>query len=205
MDQADTIKTGGHSLQEERTRNVEIDGSWYEIPNYRPETLGLTKALELFEDSIPDIKEACQLNILHIMRDNPKIEPSGDETLDWVREGLREERIKSAVQHYQKTLKRIKSREDARRNPHRTSITDEMIEAAREYPISDMYDGHLRGGEDRRRFGICPFHAESTGSFCIHPDNRWSCFGACNEHGDSISYYQKINSVSFPEAVKAMQ
>ena len=192
-------------MDKDTTVSVEIDGSWYEIPNYRPETLGLTKALELFEDSIPDIKEACQLNILHIMRENPKIIPTGSDDLDWIHEGLRELRIKRGVEGYQKTLKRIKSREDARRNPHRTSITDEMIETAREYPISDMYDGHLRGGEDRRRFGICPFHAESTGSFCIHPDNRWSCFGACNEHGDSISYYQKINSVSFPEAVKAMQ
>jgi len=192
-------------MDKDTTVSVEIDGSWYEIPNYRPETLGLTKALELFEDSIPDIKEACQLNILHIMRENPKIIPTGSDDLDWIHEGLRELRIKRGVEGYQKTLKRIKSREDARRNPHRTSITDEMIETAREYPISDMYDGHLRGGEDRRQFGICPFHAESTGSFCIHPDNRWSCFGACNEHGDSISYYQKINSVSFPEAVKAMQ
>ena len=192
-------------MDKDTTVSVEIDGSWYEIPNYRPETLGLTKALELFEDSIPDIKEACQLNILHIMRENPKIIPTGSDDLDWIHEGLRELRIKRGVEGYQKTLKRIKSREDARRNPHRTSITDEMIEAAREYPISDMYDGHLRGGEDRRRFGICPFHAESTGSFCIHPDNRWSCFGACNEHSDSIGFKMKLDGIDFIQAVKVLQ
>jgi hypothetical protein len=192
-------------MDKDTTISVEIDGSWYEIPNYRPETLGLTKALELFEDSIPDIKEACQLNVLHIMRENPKIIPTGSDDLDWIHEGLRELRIKRGVEGYQKTLKRIKSREDARRNPHRTSITDDMIQAAREYPISDMYDGHLRGGEDRRRFGICPFHAESTGSFCIHPDNRWSCFGACNEHSDSIGFKMKLDGIDFIQAVKALQ
>ena len=41
----------------------------------------------------------------------------------------------------------------------------------------------------------------------LFPEKVWNqkYFGACNGHGDAISYYQKINSVSFPEAVKAMQ
>ena len=196
-------------MDQEKTVGVEIEGVRYEIPNYTPERLPLSQAVNVFEENIMDIKESCQLNILHIMRDNPKRIPIGHDDLDWIHEGLRELRIKKGVEGYQKTLKRISSREEARRNPHRTSITDAMIETAREHPISDMYDGHLRGGEDRRQFGICPFHSESTGSFCIHPDNRWSCFGACSEHGDSISFFIKINGLTGPgafiQAVKALQ
>lgn len=187
------------------SRSFEIDGVWYELPDYQPETLTLTHALEIFSDNIHDIKESCQLNILHIMRAHPKRDPSGDEELDWVRASVREMMIKNGVEHYQRTLKRIASMEASRRNPYREKLTDDMIDRAREHPISDLYDGQLRGPESGRRFGRCPFHSESTGSFCIHPDNRWSCFGACSEHGDSISFYQKLNGVSFKEAVKALQ
>lgn len=187
------------------TRSVEIDEQWYEIPIYRPEKLALSQALNIFEDLVPEIKEACQLNIVRVMSDNPKIKPTGDDSLDYIREGMREIIIKKAVEGYQKTLKRIASSEAAKRNPYRQTITDEMIERAREYPIEEMYDGTLRGPESGRRFGCCPFHQENTGSFCIHPDNRWSCFGQCSEHGDAIAYYQKLNGVAFPLAVKALQ
>ena len=193
----------------DKNKTIEIDGARFEIPNYTPERLALSQAINVFEDNIMDIKEACQLNVLHIMRDNPKIVPSGDENVDSIYEGLREIKIKQGVEGYQKTLKRIKSRDYARRNPHRSRITDEMIQTAREYPIADMYDGHLKGGEDRRQFGLCPFHSERTSSFCIHADNRWSCFGSCNEHGDSISFFIKLHGLTGPEAfiqaVKALQ
>ncbi len=186
----------------EITRSIEIDGKWYELPNYQPERLTLSQALNVFAENIPDIKEACQLNILGVLQRNPKAERSGNEDLDWVRDGVRELSIKQGVEHYQKTLRRIASIEAHKRNPYRATITDAMIERAREYPIADLYDGQLRGPESGRRFGCCPFHNERTGSFCIHPDNRWSCFGQCGEHGDSISFYQKMNGVSFKEAVK---
>ena len=188
------------------SKSFEIDGNWYELPDYTPERITLTTALDIFSDHLGDIKEACQLNTLHVMRDNPQIEPSGDEALDWVRDGLRELRIKKETEHYQKTLKRIRSLLEHKRNPYqRGQITDAMIERAREYPIEDLYDGHLKGPESGRRFGLCPFHDESTSSFCIHKDNRWSCFGACSEHGDSIAYYMKLHGVAFPLAVKALQ
>jgi hypothetical protein len=190
---------------DKKTRSVEIDGQWYEIPDYRPERLNLSGALALFEDDLQGIKLACILNIRHIVASNPPYEPTGWPEYDEVREDLRKMRVAEGVKHYQTTLKRINQREIHKRNPYREKLTDEMIDRAREYPIDQLYDGHLRGPESGRRFGCCPFHSEKTGSFCIHPDNRWSCFGACGEHGDSIAFYQKLNGVSFPEAVKALQ
>jgi DNA primase len=50
--------------------------------------------------------------------------------------------------------------------------------------------------------GLCPFHKEKTGSFSVHAVRQlYYCFG-CHEKGDVFSFIQKIENVSFPEAVK---
>ena len=47
----------------------------------------------------------------------------------------------------------------------------------------------------------CPFHTEKTPSFSIHPNKKqWHCFG-CGASGDVISFVQKINKLSFSDAV----
>ncbi len=50
--------------------------------------------------------------------------------------------------------------------------------------------------------GLCPFHDEKTPSFHVTPARGfWHCFG-CGEGGDAISFVQKINHVSFAEAIE---
>jgi DNA primase len=50
--------------------------------------------------------------------------------------------------------------------------------------------------------GLCPFHDEKTPSFHVTPARGFfHCFG-CGEGGDVISFVQKINHVSFSEAVE---
>ena len=50
--------------------------------------------------------------------------------------------------------------------------------------------------------GLCPFHDERTPSFHVRPAlGAWHCFG-CDEGGDTISFVQKINHLSFTEAVE---
>jgi DNA primase len=50
--------------------------------------------------------------------------------------------------------------------------------------------------------GLCPFHAEKTPSFSVHAGRQfYHCFG-CGQSGDVFSFIQKIENVSFPEAVK---
>ncbi|MFC7374567.1 DNA primase [Brachybacterium sp. GCM10030268] len=52
--------------------------------------------------------------------------------------------------------------------------------------------------------GLCPFHDEKTPSFNIRPQlGQWHCFG-CGEGGDVISFVQKINHLSFVEAVELL-
>jgi len=52
--------------------------------------------------------------------------------------------------------------------------------------------------------GLCPFHAEKTPSFSVHAGRQfYHCFG-CGQSGDVFSFIQKIENVSFPEAVKTV-
>lgn len=57
----------------------------------------------------------------------------------------------------------------------------------------------VRKGE--RYFACCPFHNEKTPSMSITPSrNMFHCFG-CGESGTVISFLQKIEKISFSEAV----
>ncbi len=53
--------------------------------------------------------------------------------------------------------------------------------------------------------GLCPFHDEKTPSFQVTPSRGyWYCFGACGEGGDVISFMQKVDNLSFVEAVQRL-
>src|SRR3954464_15422663 len=50
--------------------------------------------------------------------------------------------------------------------------------------------------------GVCPFHNEKTGSFSVHATRQfYHCFG-CGVSGDVFSFVQKIENITFPEAVR---
>ncbi len=50
--------------------------------------------------------------------------------------------------------------------------------------------------------GLCPFHGEKTPSFHVHATNQYYyCFG-CQESGDVFKFIQKIENITFPEAVR---
>ena len=50
----------------------------------------------------------------------------------------------------------------------------------------------------------CPFHHEKTPSFNIQPSKGfYHCFG-CGESGDAIKFVQKMDGLTFPEAVKKL-
>ena len=52
--------------------------------------------------------------------------------------------------------------------------------------------------------GLCPFHKEKTPSFSVHATQRfYHCFG-CHESGDVFTFVQKLENVSFPEAVRVV-
>ncbi len=50
--------------------------------------------------------------------------------------------------------------------------------------------------------GLCPFHSEKTPSFSVHATRQFfHCFG-CGVSGDVFSFVQKVENISFPEAVR---
>jgi DNA primase len=52
--------------------------------------------------------------------------------------------------------------------------------------------------------GLCPFHSEKTPSFSVHATRQFfHCFG-CGVSGDVFSFVQKIENITFPEAVRAI-
>jgi DNA primase len=50
--------------------------------------------------------------------------------------------------------------------------------------------------------GLCPFHKEKTPSFTVQATQQfYYCFG-CQESGDVLKFVQKIENITFPEAVR---
>ena len=52
--------------------------------------------------------------------------------------------------------------------------------------------------------GLCPFHNEKTPSFSVHATRQFfHCFG-CGASGDVFAFVQKIENISFPEAIRSV-
>src|SRR3954471_11187300 len=50
--------------------------------------------------------------------------------------------------------------------------------------------------------GLCPFHKEKSPSFSVHATRQfYHCFG-CGASGDVFSFVQKIENLTFPEAIR---
>ncbi len=62
----------------------------------------------------------------------------------------------------------------------------------------------LRKSGAQNYSGICPFHNEKSPSFSVHQSRQFfHCFG-CGVSGDVFTFIQKIDNVSFPEAVRSV-
>ncbi len=86
-------------------------------------------------------------------------------------------------------------------------IRDEDVAAVRERsPIADVVGEYLQlrnaGGGSLK--GLCPFHEEKTPSFNVTPSRGlYYCF-SCAEGGDVISFVQKMDGLTFAEAVERL-
>ncbi|WP_135456127.1 DNA primase [Mycobacterium sp. DL99] len=86
-------------------------------------------------------------------------------------------------------------------------ISDRDIAAIREkVRIEDVVGDYVqlrRAGADSMK-GLCPFHDEKSPSFHVRPNHgHFHCFG-CGEGGDVYAFVQKIEHVSFVEAVELL-
>ena len=60
----------------------------------------------------------------------------------------------------------------------------------------------LRKSGSQNFQGLCPFHPEKTPSFSVHATRQFfHCFG-CGASGDVFAFVQKLENISFPEAVR---
>jgi DNA primase len=86
-------------------------------------------------------------------------------------------------------------------------ISDRDIAAIRERArIEDVVGDYVqlrRAGADSLK-GLCPFHNEKSPSFHVRPNHgHFHCFG-CGEGGDVYAFVQKIEHISFVEAVELL-
>src|ERR1700733_9903239 len=86
-------------------------------------------------------------------------------------------------------------------------IRDEDIAAVRKRsPIDEVIGEYLqlRGAGGGSLKGLCPFHDEKTPSFNVtHARGLFYCHG-CAEGGDVIKFVQKIDGLSFVEAIERL-
>ncbi|HXF13665.1 MAG TPA: DNA primase [Terriglobales bacterium] len=62
----------------------------------------------------------------------------------------------------------------------------------------------LRKSGAQNYSGLCPFHKEKSPSFSVHAARQfYHCFG-CQASGDVFSFVQKIENITFPEAIRAV-
>ena len=84
--------------------------------------------------------------------------------------------------------------------------SDEIIDEVRQtndiVDIISQYVHLKRSG--RNFFGLCPFHNEKSPSFSVSPDKQiFHCFG-CGVGGNVFTFLQKIEGISFVEAVQTL-
>lgn len=55
-----------------------------------------------------------------------------------------------------------------------------------------------------RHSGLCPFHADTSPSFYVFPDNHYKCFG-CGEHGDAMNFIMKLRGLDWSGALNYLR
>ncbi len=84
--------------------------------------------------------------------------------------------------------------------------SQDIEEVKRRTNIADLVGEHVAlktGGIDSMK-GLCPFHDERSPSFHVRPSlGYYHCFG-CGESGDAISFLQRMDHLTFAEAVERL-
>jgi DNA primase len=88
-----------------------------------------------------------------------------------------------------------------------SAVSDFAQTVKQQADIVKVIEGYirLRSAGAHRFKGLCPFHNEKTPSFNVNGGSQqfFYCFG-CQATGDVFSFVQKIENVTFPEAVRVV-
>lgn len=83
---------------------------------------------------------------------------------------------------------------------------DALVQVKRANDLCDVVreQGIALKRRGRTYFGLCPFHREQTPSFGVSREaGLFHCFG-CGAGGDVIRFVERIEQVSFREAVRRL-
>jgi hypothetical protein len=160
------------------------------------EKINLYTALDIFGEHIPEIEKATNENMQWKLSRLERPKPNMTASLFWVKANVYILMKDTIEKQYKSVLRAI----SLRRQPKTADqITQQHIEKAKEYPIENLLPD-----PPKRNMALCPLHNEKSPSFQIRKDNRFICWG-CQQHGDSIDLYMKLNNADFINAVKALQ
>src|ERR1700674_20829 len=80
------------------------------------------------------------------------------------------------------------------------SFADKVKQQADIVRVIGEYVPLKKAGQNLR--GLCPFHAEKTPSFNVHPTKQiYHCFG-CGQGGDVFKFVMEMEKCAFPEAIR---
>ncbi|MGI6103650.1 MAG: DNA primase [Patescibacteria group bacterium] len=85
-------------------------------------------------------------------------------------------------------------------------MADDQVQDVKDrIDIVDLVGSYVplkRAGANHK--GLCPFHKERSPSFMVNPEKQiYKCFG-CDEGGDVLSFVQKMEGLTFPEALELL-
>ena len=82
-------------------------------------------------------------------------------------------------------------------------ISESVIQKVRNLAIEEVLQSYVKlSRKGSTLMGLCPFHAERTGSFVVSPHkNLFHCF-SCNRGGDTITFIMEKENLSFIKAVE---
>jgi DNA primase len=85
-------------------------------------------------------------------------------------------------------------------------ITPEVIEAVRaSNPIEHLAGEHVQLRQSGAELvGCCPFHADASPSFAIHPLKQVFCCHACQVGGDIFRFVQLLHNCTFRQSVQVL-
>lgn len=80
---------------------------------------------------------------------------------------------------------------------------DSVSEIKARLPIEDLVAEYCQLQRKGRTLkALCPFHNDTHPSFTVSPDKGIAYCFACQSGGDIFSFYQKIENVDFPQALR---
>ncbi len=80
---------------------------------------------------------------------------------------------------------------------------DDVQQIKSRLPVEQLVGGYCQLHKKGRNFvALCPFHNDSKPSLLVSPDKGIAYCFACQSGGDIFSFYQKIEGVDFPTALR---